>query len=311
MPRYTFSGHETFPLRFSWLPKAVQGLNDAPELFFDKEEAMVELGVGKNMVRAIRHWGTALQMIEVDKRAKESRVTDLGRKIFLEDGWDPYLEDPATLWLLQWLLTSYKDRASTWYLAFTKWGEETFTKSELVDWLVRIAEQLPKSRATSNSIERDVAVFLRTYIPSEPSPYRPIEDTFDSPLVELGLLREEEDEFYRFVRGAKRSLPLEVFCYSLLDYWRRSEEERETEEGRSTRSFEDLLYQPGSPGRSFQLDERTLARRLESLPTWTNLQFDATAGIRNVSELETGEGIPEPIDALGRYYERLDPEVAA
>ena len=129
--------------------------------------------------------------------------------------------------------------------------------------------------------------------------------------MELGLLREEEDEFYRFVRGAKRSLPQEVFCYSVLDYWRRSEEERETEEGRATRSFEDLLYQPGSPGRSFQLDERALARRLEDLPTWTNLQFDATAGIRNVSELETGEGIPEPIDALGRYYERLDPEVAA
>lgn len=311
MPRYTFSGHETFPLRFSWLPKAVRGLEADSELFFDKEEAMVELGVGKNMVRAIRHWGTALQMIKVDARAKESRVTELGREIFLEDGWDPYLEDPGTLWLLQWLLTSYKDRASTWYLAFTKWGEETFTKSELVDWLVRIAEQLPKSRATSNSIQRDVGVFLRTYIPSEPSSHRPIEDTFDSPLVELGVLREEEDDFYRFVRGEKRSLPQEVFCYALLDYWRRSEGERDMKGGRATRSFEDLLYQPGSPGRSFQLDERALACRLENLPAWTNLQFDATAGIRNVSELQTGEGVSEPIDALCRYYEHLDSEVAA
>lgn len=303
MPRYTFSGHETFPLRFSWLPKGVRGLADDPDLFFDKEDAMVKLGVGKNMVRAIRHWCTALQMIKVDARAKESKVTDLGRKLFLDDGWDPYLEDPGTLWLLQWLLASHKDRASTWYLAFTKWAEEVFTKEGLTDWLVNIADQLPKSRATENSIGRDVGVFIRTYVPSEPNPHRPIEDTFDSPLVELGLIREEEDETYRFVRGAKRSLPQEVFCYALLDYWRRAEEER------ASRSFEHIMFRPGSPGRAFQLDEEGLARRLDSLPSWTGVQFDETAGIRNV--LETAGSVTEPMEALARYYERSDAEVAA
>lgn len=303
MPRYTFSGHQTFPLRFSWLPKGVRGLADDPDLFFDKEHAMVELGVGKNMVRAIRHWCTALQMIAVNARAKESDVTDLGRELFLEGGWDPYLEDPGTLWLLQWLIASHKDRASTWYLAFTKWGSETFTKAGLTDWLVNIAEQLPKSRATRNSIERDVGVFIRTYVPSDPNPHRPIEDSFDSPLVELGLIREEEEDTYRFIRGKKRSLPREIFCYALLDYWRRAEEER------ATRSFEHLMFRPGSPGQAFQLDERSLARRLESLPVWTELQFDETAGIRNV--LETGESVAEPIEALRRYYEGAEAEVAA
>lgn len=303
MPRYTFSGHETFPLRFSWLPKGVRGLAEDPDLFFNKEEAMVELGVGKNMVRAIRHWCTALQMIEVNARAKESEVTEFGEKIFLDDGWDPYLEDPGTLWLLQWLLTSYEERASTWYLAFTKWSAEVFTKPELTDWLVNIADQLPKSRATENSIERDVGVFIRTYVPSGPNPHRPIEDTFDSPLVELGLIREEEGEVYRFVRGEKRSLPDEIFSYAVLDYWRRAEEDR------ATRSFENLRYKPGSPGRAFQLDEGALARRLERIPSWTGLQFDETAGIRNV--LMTDESVAEPIEALTRYYERLETEVAA
>lgn len=303
MPHYTFSGHETFPLRFSWLPKGVQGLAEDPDLFFDKEDAMVKLGVGKNMVRAIRHWCTALQMIEVDARAKESRITDLGEALFLEDGWDPYLEDPGTLWLLQWLIASHGDRASTWYLAFTKWGSETFTKAGLTDWLVNIAEQLPKSRATRNSIDRDVGVFIRTYVPSDPNPHRPIEDSFDSPLVELGLIREEEEGTYQFIRGKKRSLPQEVFCYALLDYWRRAEEER------ATRSFEHLMFRPGSPGRAFQLDEHCLARRLERLPVWTELQFDETAGIRNL--LETGESVAEPIEALRRHYEGSEAEVAA
>lgn len=303
MPRYTFSGHETFPPRFSWLPKGVRGLASDPDLFFDKEHAMVELGVGKNMVRAIRHWGTAFQMIEVNAHAKESEVTQLGRELFLDAGWDPYLEDPGTLWLLQWLIASHKDRASTWYLAFTKWGSETFTNAALTDWLVNIAEQLPKSRATRNSIERDVSVFIRTYVPSDPNPHRPIEDSFDSPLVELGMIREEEEDTYRFIRGRKRSLPQEVFCYALLDYWQRADEER------ATRSFEHLMFRPGSPGRAFQLDERSLVRRLGDLPDWTKLHFDETAGIRNV--LETGESGAEPIEALRRYYERSETEVAA
>src|SRR5688572_10567858 len=55
-PAYRFSGHETFPLRYSWLPKAFAALCSRPKLFADEDLAMVELGVGKNMVRAIRFW---------------------------------------------------------------------------------------------------------------------------------------------------------------------------------------------------------------------------------------------------------------
>jgi len=51
-----FSGHETFPCRYAWLPKAYGALADSPTAFADEEEAMITLGVGKNMVRAIRFW---------------------------------------------------------------------------------------------------------------------------------------------------------------------------------------------------------------------------------------------------------------
>src|SRR5687767_3143366 len=53
---YRIAGHEGFPCRYTWLPKAVQGLNRDPKLFAKDERAMVDLGVGKNMVRAIRFW---------------------------------------------------------------------------------------------------------------------------------------------------------------------------------------------------------------------------------------------------------------
>jgi len=51
--RWTISGHETFALRFAWLPKAVAGVLENLALFKDEDKAMVYLGVGKNMVKAI------------------------------------------------------------------------------------------------------------------------------------------------------------------------------------------------------------------------------------------------------------------
>jgi hypothetical protein len=58
---YRFSGHETFPCRYTWLPKAVQSLAQDPALFRtdNEDQAMVKLGVGKNMVRAVRFWADA------------------------------------------------------------------------------------------------------------------------------------------------------------------------------------------------------------------------------------------------------------
>ena len=44
---YRISGHETFPCRYTWLPKAVRGLREKPKLFSNDEEeqAMVDLGL--------------------------------------------------------------------------------------------------------------------------------------------------------------------------------------------------------------------------------------------------------------------------
>lgn len=65
---YRISGHESFPCRYTWLPKAVRGLNADPTLFSNDEQAMVTLGVGKNMVRSIRFWILAAGVAAPQKR---------------------------------------------------------------------------------------------------------------------------------------------------------------------------------------------------------------------------------------------------
>lgn len=297
MERYSFSGHESFPFRFAWLSKGVQGALLRADLF-TRDDAPTFLGVGKNMVNAIRHWCLALALIEPEGKAGRVRVTDLGKQLFAADGWDPYLEDVGTLWLLHWLLVRTAARASTWHLAFTRWNTPSFTRELLISWLVDIVRETRIVRATPNSLRRDVDVFVRTYTPAHPTREFSLEDTFDCPLVELGLLQEVEPRLFRFTRSSRPSLPRAIFTFALLDYWQqRFPHQRAL-------SFETIRVGPGSPGEAFKLSESALAERLENLPPWSGLNHDETAGTRVV--LRSGHSGsawgPWPMEALHHYY---------
>ena len=291
--KHRFTGHETFPFRYTWLPKGVQGVEKHGELF-TLDEAMVILGVGKNMVASIRHWCEALGLIESSLR-RQYKPTELGKHLFLHDGWDPYLEDPATLWLLHWQLVRRPNYASTWHLAFTRFNKNPFTSAELVEWLLKLVAQASNSRATHTSLRRDVEVFLRTYVPSQATRDLPVEETFDCPLVELGLLRRVERDLYQFARGPKPTLVDAIFIYALLDFW------ESTSPSQRTISFETLLHGAGSPGGAFKLSENALVERLECLPSWTGFVYDDTAGMRVLLRHDSA-GELDPLAILARYY---------
>jgi hypothetical protein len=276
--RASFSGHESFPLRYAWPKKCVDAVLRDPEVFV-AEEAMVTLGVGKNMVKSIRHWGLATRIIEVDPadpRGRALRVSALGRMIFAEGGADPFLEDPRTLWLLHWLICSHREKCTTWAWAFGVLDRQAFTREEMVRELVKADFG---ARATAASLARDIDVFLRTYVPSRSSRSLPVEDTLDGPLVELRLLRERPGEKrYEFVRGPKASLDDVTFGFALLEFWQRI-----ARSGRAS-AWTSCCITPPRPGAS---SSSTLTRpcpRLESAEQWSRgaLVFDDTAGLRQL-----------------------------
>ena len=77
--RYSFSGHQTFPFRYAWPWKGVHAVSQDSGVF-RRPDALARLGVGKNMVASIRHWGEALDLFEVTKGRAE--LTKLGRFLF-------------------------------------------------------------------------------------------------------------------------------------------------------------------------------------------------------------------------------------
>ena len=116
------AGHETFPIRYGWLKKAYNAVRETEgqgdnRYVFSGPEAIAQFGVGKNMVASMRHWATVTGIIEDTPDHHGIAVTPLGTLIFGDGGLDPYMEHPATTWLLHWNLCG-RDTKTTWYWAF-------------------------------------------------------------------------------------------------------------------------------------------------------------------------------------------------
>lgn len=221
------SGHETFPLRYGWLKKAfdaVQNSKNADDnrAVFSGPDAIARFGVGKNMVASMRHWANASGIIEEPSGQKGIVSTALGQFIFGEEGLDPYMEDPATSWLIHWRLCG-RETKTTWFWAFHHHPSISFERETLITGLKQIAEDREWPRASVHTIRRDVACFIRTYVTQSAFGNASLEDGLDSPLTELGLIRPggRRDEF-QFVRGAKPTLGPGVFCYAVTDFWNRT-----------------------------------------------------------------------------------------
>lgn len=281
---YYFSGHETFPFRYPWLKKGFDAVNAEGDAFL-QPDAIAKLGVGKNMVRSIRHWCLAAGLVqeatgEDAKRTGNLEPTAFGRKIFAnDDGLDPYLEDPATLWLIHWEIASNQSRSSTWYWTFSHFNEPEFSLEALSTAVFRWTQTLPGKKVAPSSVHRDVECFVLTYAGSRQARGTLVEDSLDCPLVELSLIKASPDHrTFRFRRGPQEDLPDGILLYAIRRYWQAYNPHAET------LSVADLSRQPGSPGRLFKIDESSLISRLEQVETLTEgaLSFRETAGIRQL-----------------------------
>lgn len=290
-----FAGHETFPLRYGWLKKSFdaveQALSDPQKdsrSVFTEDRAIADFGVGKNMVTSIRHWSFACGILETYTEEKSSyaqvRPTRIAKLLFGDHG-DPYLERPASLWLLHWFLTSVPGRATTWYWAFNEFNEPTFSRDLLRSNLVRRCEdlrasnRLKHSRISESTLKSDVLCFIRSYAIKPDARGGGEEDGLECPFTELSLLQPVNvGTAFQFRRGPKSSLPDEVFLFGLIAFW------QQLWPSRREFSVEAITHEPGSPGRVFMLDEETVAERLSRLTELTNgaVAWDESTGMRQV-----------------------------
>ena len=207
--KYTFSGHESFPCKSLWLKKGydfVVAGND-----FNSPEAVIGLGVGKNMVTSIRFWLKAFGITENDT------PTDLADYLFNDQiGKDKYLEDIATLWLLHFNLV-FSEEATLYNMFFCGVQRERtlFEREQVLTYVkFRMVEAGKMTLFNPNTVKKDVAVLLQNYaLPRKPQS----NEDFSSLLIDLDLIRQSsEDKSYYFNVDGKRKVTKEIFLYGLL-----------------------------------------------------------------------------------------------
>jgi hypothetical protein len=280
---FSFSGHETFVFRYTWLKKGVDAISVDPRVF-GKDDAIVTLGVGKNMVRSIRHWAIATGIAEEEpkSRGKDLRRSELGEFLFGgadSQGVDPFLEDPNTLWLLHWSLMTNHARSTTWQWAFNRLPSNEFTREGLLQSLEDELRRLNMPIPSVSTLKRDIEVFIRTYLSSRSNRSATVEDSLDCPLTELGLIEEVSGtNLFNIRRGPKSTLGRRAFAYCLLDFWDRTAPETKT------LAFSEVAYSRNSPGNIFKLDENSLIEYLDGLETATDgaLGYVESAGVKQL-----------------------------
>jgi len=291
-----FGRHESFALRYSWLTKGFQAVQADSEVF-TSPDATVRLGVGKNMVNAIRFWLLASDMIE-PAEAKGYKSTEIGDLILSDRGYDPYLEDEATLWLIHWLIATNPAQATAWYWFFNEFHKPEFGVDEVAKSLLDFVVQNDiKSAATT--VKKDANVVLRMYARSKLNGNGPLEDALDSPLAQLGLIAHSADTktLTSFPAG-RDSLPDMILGFAIADIF----------DFLSLREMPvaDLMYSSDgvpSPGAVFRLTENDLITKIERLIRKLPGIFELreTAGIHQLYSL----GDVDRMTFLEQHYEPI------
>ena len=276
-----FAGHETFPLRLLWLKKAFDATTyGATRGTFQEPSAIAMFGVGRNMAISMRHWAIAADML-VDVGGTLA-PTNIGRMILdTKSGLDPYLEHPATLWMVHGALASTPQHTTTWFFAFNGLNQTGFDRELVAQEMLAALNGRAGLRLSPGTLRRDFEVFVRSYVGRRGDLAN--EDAAEPLLAELGLIRETRlSGQYEFVRGPKATLPDGIFALFLRRFWR-------AEHASSpTLSLEQVSYGIGSPGRIFKLDEDSVLERLSRIEISTGgaIRWTDTAGLRQVMFVE-------------------------
>lgn len=208
--RYSFSGHESFYCRTLWLKKGYDFISENKD--FNAPNAVVELGIGKNMVSSLRFWMRSFGLFD------EGKPTLIAHYLLdNENGKDPYIEDLGTLWLLHYLLIK-TDLANIYKLFFIDFHKEKnceFTREQLQYFLKRKNnENGYPNLYNENTVRRDIGVLLQNYV--MPQKEKPNED-FSALLINLNLIKHSEDKTFYFNTKGKNELTPEIFFYAIID----------------------------------------------------------------------------------------------
>lgn len=294
-----FRAHDTFFIRKGWISKGMRYVkNTNGEVFISKSDNPMDvLGIGSNMVKALRYW---LQTIGVTKEPKSGKrnqqFTEFGELVYR---YDKYIEELGTLYLLHYKLATNEELATSWYFFFNEFSLSDFTRDDFVAQLsnyIRMNDE--EANVAQRSLEDDFTCIINTYVPrykSVPSKVS-AESNIDCPLGELGfvdiLKKERKNVLY------KKTVP----SASTINPWVLLAVIHANSGGRTEIGLNELLTAKKNIGRIFNLDSITMLDVLHMAERTGELKIVRTAGL-DVIHLKNTYSFEECVQ---RYYEEIE-----
>jgi hypothetical protein len=283
--RLIFHGHNTFLCKHGWLKKGYDFIQSKAS--FTEEDAVVKLGVGKNMVDSVRYWLRAFGFTD-----ENDRLQPVAHELVGPKGIDPYIEDNATLWYLHYLLVK-TGRASIYQLVFNELRKEgfSFSRAQLQQFITRKSSEQGVN-LNENTLDADITVFVRSYS-SNNKGKRDIEEESTGLLQDLGLLtiNREDSSRYHIENLERPELPWQVVLKVIL----------ENPSWGEVISFNDLEVAANSPGLVFALNEKGLFHKIQEMMKCypSAIIYSSTAGNR---VLTIKKELIDLTEVMNEYY---------
>jgi len=290
-----FRAHDTFFIRKGWLYKGLKNIERDPQVFLGTNgNPMDVLGIGANMVKALRYWLQAVGLSEEPSAGRKPQtITELGNVIYEND---PYMEELGTLWLIHYNLATNEDEATAWYFFFNEFNLSEFSRDDFVLQLKNYIRMHQTEDVSERSLEDDYNCIVNTYVPrikSNPQKVQP-ESNIDCPLGELGLIdiANRKTKLYRKCIPIRDSLPPLIVLAIIL----------KQSAGQKEIRISSIQNDKCNAGRVFNLDIITLTNLLYKLELMGYVKVIRTAGldvVRFDKELNY-------LDCIKEYYNSIN-----
>lgn len=291
-----FRAHDTFFIRKGWLNKGMKYVNFKPDVFVDKEENPMDvLGIGSNMVKALRYWLQAVGLTQEPNHGRRIQTfTRFGKCIFENDR---YVEELGTLYLLHYKLVCNKDEATAWYYFFNEFSMSEFTKEDFVAALQNyVLMSDGEASVALRSLNDDFACIVNTYLPRYKTSQKHIspENNIDCPFGELGLI----DVLNKDKKIYKKSIP----APESFNPWAILAVITDQAHGRTEIGLNELLTAQCNIGRVFNLDAITMLDVLHQVERLGEIKIIRTAGL-DVIRILNQRSFQECVDT---YYANIE-----
>lgn len=255
--------HESFSIREGWLSKGLIAVQKDSKVFSSDESTDI-FGIGTNMVKSLKYWLYATNLI-VDKH-NSIELSNFG-KLILQ--YDSYMEDEFTWWMVHLNLLLNQDDFYVGNLFFNKCISKNFSKEDVFN-IVSDTMNTKKLEYNEKILVDEINTVIKTYVidNSNDTP----ENNFNCPLADLELLKRISKDNYERLKPNYRNLNYLVVYYLTLKVL----------DGREYLSIDELLKSQNGPARLLNLDKNLFNDYLDDMRRNELISINRTAGLNMI-----------------------------